>query len=213
MLLGEAVAQEYALLAQQNLVPAPSKTGVLLAGDLYSAPNADLRGASGDVFGVWQAFANAFAWVVGVQGNHDTYSQDPNKLENAYLLDAYGLDGYLLDAYGLAGYCAKFSGLSIIAGISGIIGNPSKNARRKEAEYLAVLNTVLQSQPDILILHPAPYINEKQRGEKEIALQLKSHHNCITLCGHVHWENLLSYLNITHPVLNLDKRVIILTTN
>ena len=36
----------------------------------------DKRGGSGDVTGVWLAFADIFQWVAGVAGNHDTFGPD-----------------------------------------------------------------------------------------------------------------------------------------
>jgi hypothetical protein len=48
----------------------------ILAGDLYSAPGGDVRGATGDLRSVWSAFADAFAWVVGVAGNHDLFGSE-----------------------------------------------------------------------------------------------------------------------------------------
>jgi 3',5'-cyclic-AMP phosphodiesterase len=58
-LLGEEVAALYPDLAKQQNLPSPDRTGVLLAGDLYAAPQGDKRGASGDVRSVWQAFAQS----------------------------------------------------------------------------------------------------------------------------------------------------------
>ncbi len=67
-LLGVRLAEELVELSEQGVLPYPERTGVVLAGDLYSAPGANIRGASGDVRAVWEAFADAFRWVAGVQG-------------------------------------------------------------------------------------------------------------------------------------------------
>lgn len=72
-LLGEGLVAAYQELAAKAKVPSLAATGVILAGDFYAAPAGDKRGASGDVSRVWHAFADAFRWVVGVQGNHDTF--------------------------------------------------------------------------------------------------------------------------------------------
>jgi Icc protein len=65
-LLGEAVADELHTLAELEEIPPPERMGVALAGDLYAAPDARKRGATGDVRSVWRAFARrGFRWVVG----------------------------------------------------------------------------------------------------------------------------------------------------
>lgn len=56
-------------------VPSEDKFGVILAGDFYTVPALDRRGGSGDVTEVWHAFADEFAWVAGVAGNHDTFGE------------------------------------------------------------------------------------------------------------------------------------------
>jgi len=72
-LLGELLAEELEALAKLGEIPSPDVTGVILAGDLYSRPELDCRGGSGDVRVVWDAFARNFRWVAGVAGNHDFY--------------------------------------------------------------------------------------------------------------------------------------------
>jgi Icc protein len=48
-LLGIAVADYLEIWADSGLLPPPDRVGILLTGDLYSAPAADRRGASGGV--------------------------------------------------------------------------------------------------------------------------------------------------------------------
>ena len=67
-LLGQLVVEELLQLAEAGALPYPERTGVVLAGDLYSAPGGDVRGATGDVRAVWEAFADALRWVAGVRG-------------------------------------------------------------------------------------------------------------------------------------------------
>src|SRR5262245_641619 len=63
-LLGSALARRYVELAREDkTLPAPERTGVILAGDLYSVPAANVRGATGDVRSVWTSFADRFAFV------------------------------------------------------------------------------------------------------------------------------------------------------
>ena len=72
-LLGEVLAQELRQLEDLDLIPPSRQIGVILAGDLFSAPAGDKRGATGDVRSVWSAFAREARWVAGVAGNHDLF--------------------------------------------------------------------------------------------------------------------------------------------
>src|SRR6187401_2440232 len=68
-LLGEVLAQELRVMEDLGLIPPREQIGVLLAGDLFSAPAGDKRGATGDVRPVWAAFAREARWAAGVAGN------------------------------------------------------------------------------------------------------------------------------------------------
>ena len=70
-LLGVAVAELLEELAFDAVLPPAQRTGVIMAGDMYSVPAANERGGFGSVASVWEAFAGPFAWVIGVAGNHD----------------------------------------------------------------------------------------------------------------------------------------------
>ncbi|MFC6592066.1 hypothetical protein ACFP81_08675 [Deinococcus lacus] len=190
-LLGEVVAAEYAANHAAWHLPPPERVGVLLPGDYYAAPDADKRGATGDVGAVWQAFAGAFAWVAGVLGNHDHLTEVP-------------AGSALLDGMGTA-----FGGLRV-AGVSGIVGNPRRHARREWAEYLRVLERALDTAPHLLLTHMPPAVSEGQRGEPELA-EVLSGLNLLTLCGHVHWDEALGTLPGGGQVLNVDGRVAVLT--
>jgi hypothetical protein len=115
LLLGEALAERYAALAADGRVPPPDRVGVVLAGDLYAAPGADVRGASGCVVPVWEAFACRFRWVAGVLGNHDTLGDPVERQRFAMLRRAHLLDGEVVVLDGLR-----------VAGVGGIIG-PATN--------------------------------------------------------------------------------------
>lgn len=59
-LLGEALAEELALLAELGSIPPTAAVGLLLCGDLYVRPALDARGGLGNVRPVWRAFARRF---------------------------------------------------------------------------------------------------------------------------------------------------------
>jgi len=63
-LLGEQVSEELKLLADVGDIP--HVNGVVLAGYLYDYPDCHKLGGSGDVTDVWNAFAEDFSDVVGV---------------------------------------------------------------------------------------------------------------------------------------------------
>jgi hypothetical protein len=138
-LLGVAVAGALEELALSGVLPASARTGVILAGDLYSVPGADKRGGHGDVAEVWNAFAGSSKWVAGVAGNHD----DVGRLAiagNVCLLDTdtVSLDGLRIGGVGLIG------------------GNPEKAGRRAESDQLERIELVAGEKVDLLVLHEGP---------------------------------------------------------
>jgi len=200
-LLGEELAHKYLALAERELVPKAKKTGVILAGDLYSAPDGAKRGASGDVRSVWETFANNFRWVAGVQGNHDRFGskQEEAELKLHPKICLFDYDSCELDGL-------------VIGGVSGVIGDPVKPARKTEADFIAGLQLVLANNPDILVLHQSPIGNVEQRGSTEIRKAIEKNAPPLTISGHIHWEDPLAELNQTSQILNVDSRAFILTT-
>jgi 3',5'-cyclic-AMP phosphodiesterase len=198
-LLGELVAEELPIVLE-ILGIASERTGILLTGDFYSAPQADERGASGDVRPVWDAFSQRFRWVVGVLGNHDRFGLDgtpTNDLADAP--NAHCLDGTTCFVDGLT-----------LAGISGIIGKPTKPLRRSAADYLATLDRLSRKQPDILILHSGPSVLEPALpGADELATVYRRQSYPLTIFGHVFWPVPLVECG-DNQLLNVDSRVIIL---
>ena len=203
MLLGIAVADELHRLSTVGRLPPAEHLGVVLAGDLFSAPAGDVRGATGDVREVWRAFADQFRWVVGVAGNHDLFgkrdgTQHVPRTERARLLD---------------GDAVEFGGLRF-SGVSGIKGKAGKPGRKSEADFHDRLLDALAHEPDILVLHQGPNGTEKtQRGDLPVRHDLE-HSDCrLVICGHAHWRNPMSELPGGCQVLNVDSRVVILQDN
>lgn len=193
-LLGVAVAAFCASLAAEDRLPRPERTGVLLAGDLYSVPAADKRGGHGDVSSVWQAFADRFRWVAGVAGNHD----DVSRIERRIPRGVHLLDGATVGLDGLA-----------IGGVGRIVGDPDKVGRRDEGEQLALIDLVAETRPDVLVLHEGPPGGSGQPGNPDIAERLAAHRVGFTVCGHVGWEAPL-FEGSAGQVVNLEGRVLVL---
>ena len=192
-LLGVAVAEHLAELTEVGVLPPAARTGVVLAGDLYSVPDARKRGGFGDVSDVWVAFAERFAWVAGVAGNHDD-------MTNVLRLGAriHVLDGDMVEVDGLR-----------IGGVGGIIGNAKKPGRREEGEQLDRILAVVEQRCDIVVLHEGPHVDEDQRGNAAIRMAIDSGEVPFTVCGHCHWNVPLAE-TARGQILNVDARVVVL---
>lgn len=199
-LLGETLP---ALLVEELLrrtgVTEPRRVGVLLAGDFYAVPNLDKRGGEGDVTPVWDAFADEFAWVAGVAGNHDLFR------DGAHRPRRVGSRQHYLD-----GAVARPESLNI-AGLGGIVGNPRKPQRRTEEDYLGALSQLLELSPDILICHDGPDgTAREQRGMTTARELIELVRPMLVVRGHSHWSDPLAELVNGSQVLNVDARVVVL---
>lgn len=200
VLLGIQVVEELFDLADDGKIPDPAQTGVVLAGDLYSAPGGDKRGATGDVREVWLAFAAMNRWVVGVAGNHDQFGTVREEARLQAEENITVLDGTLVDRDGLS-----------FGGVGYIIGNPEKTGRREEGEFLAALDLVLEQSPKILVLHEGPSGAREQRGNSQVRERIaEGAATTLVVCGHVHWDEPLANLG-GQQAINVDSRVVILT--
>jgi Icc protein len=192
-LLGVQVAAVLEQLAVDGAIPPAARSGVILAGDLYSVPAANKRGGYGDVAEVWAAFAERFAWVAGVAGNHDDVSGVARLGERVHLLD---------------GAVAEPDGLRI-GGVSGIIGNPRKPGRRSEADQLRAIERTIGCGLDLLVLHEGPRGGDKQPGNPAIRAAIEAGGVGLTICGHDHWRVPLA-AHARGQILNVDARVVVL---
>jgi Icc protein len=195
-LLGIAVADYLGVWAESGLMPPPDRMGALLTGDLYSAPQADRRGASGGVLDVWLAFAAAGCPIVfGVAGNHDEVT--------ALQVEELGPEVALLD-----GDRRTYGGITV-AGVSGIVGDPKRVWRRTERDFLSLIEKATTPMPDVLLLHEGPVGNHAgQLGNGSVRSLLERRPPALTLCGHVHWDDPVASLGEGH-VVNVDGRVVI----
>ncbi|WP_075097455.1 metallophosphoesterase family protein [Sandaracinus amylolyticus] len=187
-LLGVAVAEHLVALADDGVIPRAERTGVVLAGDLYSVPEANRRGGFGDVASVWDAFGASFAWVVGVAGNHDDVTR---VREGALDGDHVVLDGLR------------------IGGVGRIAGDPAKLGRRDEREQHARIELLAETGLDVLVLHEGPCGDRAQPGADAIRALVERHRVPLTICGHVHWDEPLAR-HRGGQVLNVDTRAIVI---
>lgn len=200
VLLGEHLAEIYLSMADSGTAPSPARVGVVLAGDLFSAPDASKRGATGDVRDVWAAFGASFRWVVGVQGNHDQFGT-PRERERLFGPDHL----HLLD-----GGCVSVDGL-VLGGVGLVVGNPEKQGRRSEDEFLHLLRGVLKPKPDIVVLHEGPNGDRGQRGNQSIRTTLEAGRADFSVCGHTHWDSPLYDSSSKSQFLNVDGRAVLLS--
>jgi hypothetical protein len=198
VLLGVALADYLGVWAESGLLPAADRVGVLLTGDLYSAPHADRRGASGPVVDVWLAFAAAgCSFVAGIAGNHDEVT--------AGQVAELGAHVVLLD-----GDRQEIGGRTV-AGVSGVVGDPARVLRRTEKDFLGLLADTATPAPDVLLLHEGPVGDRPgQLGRESIRGLLERRAPGLTLCGHVHWDEPVARLGDGH-IVNVDARVAVFT--
>jgi 3',5'-cyclic-AMP phosphodiesterase len=199
-LLGEVLPRRLAAEVLPELeLRDTDRVGVLLAGDFYTVPALDRRGGTGDVTGVWRAFADCFGWVVGVTGNHDTFGNPPQQRPR-FPQHMQLLDGDVADLHGLR-----------FAGIGGIIGNPDRWNRRSEEDYLAVLGLLLERNPDVLLMHDGPDGPQPgQRGQPRVREAMLGAGGGLVIRGHAHWADPFTEFDAAWQVLNVDARVVVL---
>ncbi len=100
----------------------------------------------------------------------------------------------------------------LIGGLTGIIGNPQKNFRWQEEDYLKALSKLLREKPHILLTHLSPAVAELNlQGDERLNIILENGHETILFCGHSYWNynNVYKMKNGTQ-ILNADKKVFIL---
>ncbi len=203
-LAGLAVAEELELLADDGTLPPPERIGILLGGDLFAHPPGSKLGGFGDVREVWRAFADRFAWVVGVAGNHDDFG---GKREARRFVQ--GSNWTVLDLEG-SELVAEYDGLRI-AGVGGILGRPEKPHRRSEEDFEAAVDRALATRPDLLITHQHPAgLDARQSGSEGLARALQRFAG-VSAFGHKHVPEALHRLHPEGASLAMDGRLFVLT--
>jgi Icc-related predicted phosphoesterase len=196
-LLGEVAAEELSVLCELGELPPAEATGVVLTGDLFCEESLDRRGGLGDVRGVWEKFAQHFAFVTGVAGNHDNFGELD---EHKGFADSHILD---LDVIALAGLT--------IGGVSGVIGDPKRPFRRLEDEYFAAVSLLMREPLDLLVLHESPGFPERALpGNRQLRAALEAGRPTFIACGHNHWHEPIAEMDSGSLVLNVDARCVVL---
>ena len=198
-LLGIRLVQELEDLSRSQKIPELDRVGVVLTGDLYSAPGGDVRGASGDVRLVLEAFSEKVQWVVSVAGNHDRFGTKEEQEALASIKNLSMLDGDI---------CRQ--GDVLFGGVSYAMGDKNKLGWVSEDIYLTTLELVLEYDPDVLLLHHCPMISQLQRGSPRIREVIENRSPSLVICGHYHWDKPMAQM-AHNQVLNVDARVVVIS--
>jgi len=191
-LLGVPVAEALSNLIQKQAIPVPA--AVCLCGDLYDYPDCHKLGGTGPVDDVYDALSPVAPQVLGVMGNHDQLAH-PDKLpSNVHILDG--------DVRSVA--------TLTVGGVSGIVGNPRRNQRRTEGDFLATVEKVTRRQPSLLLLHQGPSDEERgHHGDPDLALSLATGYKGLTVFGHTRWQWPWLLTLGDGQVMNVDGRVVV----
>lgn len=199
-LLGEKLPDHLKLLLQLEFPQIrPDNIGVLLCGDFFAM--LEKRGGLGDVKPVWRQFKSHFKWVAGVAGNHDDFG-------TRSVFEAFKREEGM---YYLHKGIRKIDKAEM-GGISGIIGETGMPNRLEEADFLKTLKQLAVQQLEFILLHEGPdFPAAALDGNPKIREVLEQSPANTIFCGHRHWDQALVNLENGTQVLNVDKRVAILT--
>ena len=168
-LLGELVADE--IIALQELDVLPAFDFCALCGDFYGYPDLRKLGGTGNVTPALNALSKTASLTFAVLGNHDEI--EPDELNS----DITILDG-----------TSSTTASCTIAGVSGIVGNPKRNNRKTETEFLAAIERCSTSRTDVLLLHQGPKgPTEAECGFDAINELLRKRSQLLVVFGHCHW--------------------------
>jgi len=200
-LLGTVVATWLHAMASSKVIPAPERTGVVLAGDFHVDTSLGKRGGSGDVRPVWEAFGSCMKWVAGVPGNHDRFeASESGGVEFSSGSKCDFLDGRTVDVDSVR-----------IAGLGGVIGASKRPYRRPETDFLKALKQLCSAGPDVLVLHQSPDgRRDGCEGSVPIRDCLESLMPMFVVVGHTVWPEPIVNLKNGTQVLNVAGRVVVL---
>lgn len=193
-LLGCALADALDSLQIDGIIPKPDVT--VVCGDLFERPDCHKRGGTGPIDDVFFALGGVCEQVVGVLGNHDELAWPDTAMKSNIAI----LDGTQKVCQGLR-----------VAGLSGIIGDPKRNLRRPEHDFLKQLGSLTASSPNLLLLHQGPDDPEtSRRGNASVRRVLETGYAGVTIFGHTRWSGSPLIRLGNGQALNVNSRVIVI---
>lgn len=188
-LLGELVADEIKIL--QEFGDLPIFDICALCGDFYDYPDLRKLGGTGDVTSAVNALSETASQTFLVLGNHDEINDQ--ELDPTITV----LDGNSVQSESIT-----------IGGVSGIIGNPSRNNRKTEENFISAIKKCSNSKTDILLLHQGPKgPTEAELGFSGLNEHLLKQRDLLVMFGHSHWQEPF-YVESQNLLCNVDARVI-----
>lgn len=169
-LLGESAAEEIKQLQKSGVLP--DLDLCLLCGDFFDYPDLRKLGGTGDVTSALNALSTTAWQTFAVLGNHDEVNV------GELVPDVRILDGEI----------ARLSSLTI-GGVGGVIGNPTKNQRKTDEDFLVALQIATGSAVNVLLLHQGP-----QEANKILPVSdpiddfLQTRKQLLVLFGHRPWD-------------------------
>jgi len=169
-LLGERVADD--IIALQELELLPRLDLCLLCGDFFDYPDLRKLGGTGNVTNALNALSRIANETFVVLGNHDEVTND-SLPPTIRILDG---DTAKTDSF-------------VISGVSGIIGNPKRNNRKLESDFIKAVERCSAANTDVLLLHQGPAgPDDGYKGLAIINDCLRKRSGLLTLFGHCHWR-------------------------